>query len=248
MKKCSWVAILDCDEFATFRDGRQGKGILKSFLSTLPPDAGSVWLWEYRFGHNSHFWDPPLESLVINSFTRRENGAQHGRRTKTISRVHAIELPIISPHTLQLRPRFRVFKADERVLVNSHFFIRSFLRFLHRISRGRVSQNSRTQTQLKDFFIWRFITSIVGLNNVEDRGLTEYADDIIAHLERLGIWQNRTERLRPYQLAMGVVSTMRRGGRESSRKLLTTYSFSSSQPRIIPVLDCSNDTHYAMQQ
>ena len=145
------------------------------------------------------------------------------RKGKSISRVHAIELQTLSPHSVHVLPGFCNRRANEDIVGSSHFFIRSFLRFLHRISRGKVSQNGN---QHQDFFIWRFITSIVGLNNVEDRGLTEYADDIIAHLERLGIWQNRTERLRPYQLAMGVGSKMESGAwKESNRKYVGTYSF-----------------------
>jgi len=238
MKKCRWVTFLDCDEFITFRD-RQGKGILKSFLSDVSSRVGLMFLAERRFGHNGHFWDPPLESLVINSFTRRENGAELTatsggmRKTKTISRVHAIELPILSPHAMQLRQGFHPRKADETVVVNSHFFIRSFLRFLHRTIRGKVSHHDRSQRRLQNFYIWRFITSIVGLNNVEDRGLTAYADDIIDYLGKLGIWgHNRTERLRPYQLDLDEVKILMENGMNYTKPFVSRYTLPSPKPSI----------------
>jgi len=237
MMKCSWVTFLDCDEFITFRD-RQGKGILKSFLPEVPRDVGSLQLVDSRFGHNGHFWDPPLESLVINSFTRRENGAEPRRLTKTISRVQAIRLPITSPHFLLLREGLRVQKADEKVLVNSHFVICAFHRFLHRTSRGKAS--GRTVPH-KDYYVWRFVTSIVGLNNVEDRGLTAYADDIIDHLGRLGIsGHNRTERLRPYQLFFEAVPTVKSGRWKGTKRFVNKYTFGKEEWSVPPRVEAKN--------
>jgi len=232
LKACAWVAMIDGDEFVTFRD-RQGKGILKSYLSTQPSNVGALWLLDNRFGNNGHFFDAPPESLVVSSFTRRENGAETGRRTKTISRVNAIRLPIISMHYLFLGPGFQGRQADEKVLVSSHYTIRSYLRYMHRTIRGSASHSGIMAIRNQDLFVWRFVTSVVGLNNVEDRRLTVYADDIIDHLGRLGIWgHNRTERLKPYQLVIDIVTKIESGKQNQRvRKFVERYYFPSPKPR-----------------
>ena len=80
------------------------------------------------------------------------------------------------------------------------------------------------------YFVWRFITGVVALNNVEDTLLTMYAGDVVDHLRRLGIWgPKRTKRLRPYHLVMHEEPKIETGSLKDSKSFAVTYHF-PSQP------------------
>ena len=178
---------------------------------------------ERRFGHNGYFRDPPLQSLVINSFTRRENGSDPRRRTKTLSRVRAINLPLQTPHTLQLHPGFRRQREDESTLGYAHFVVRSFLRYVHRAVRGNVARGD--QYFKLSSFVWRFVTGVVALNNVEDTLLTNHTRDVVDHLARLGMWgPSRTERLRPYQLVVNEEPIVETGSLKEGKRFVAYHS------------------------
>ena len=169
-------------------------------MAKLPQSTEEVSVLKYLFGHNDHYDDPPLDSLVITSFIRRENPSDSaGRRTKSIFRVSALASGHIlfashpefdeppEPH-FGLKPHL----TSEHELVVHHYKTRSFLHHMHRIIRDTHVG--------PDVHFRNFVLQSVNLNEVEDLSLVSYKDDVIANLDGLNLWKNRNERLHPYAL------------------------------------------------
>jgi len=198
LPKCSWVSFLDCDEFLSLQGNWAGRNI-RNYLASLHSDVGSQRIKEYRFGHNGHFYDPPPSSLLVTSFTTRENRMEFAK-TKSLSRVHGIG-PMTTPHQANARDGFVGQWALEDQLIMYHFRLRSFLRYMHRSTRGDVIKHQALSAEFPFVLLWRFVTSVSSLSKVEDLTLAKFEDKITQHLQWLNLWgDQRAARLAPYAL------------------------------------------------
>jgi len=199
LPKCSWVSFLDCDEFLSLQ-GNWAVRNIRNYLSSLHSEVGSQRIKEYRFGHNGHFYDPPPSSLLVTTFTKRENRMKTGAKTKSISRVHGI-LPMTTPHQATSCDGFVGQWAPEDQLILYHFRVRSFLRYMHRSTRGDVIKHQALSSEFPFVLLWRFVTSVSSLSKVEDLTLAKFEGKITQHLKWLNLWgDQRANRLAPYAL------------------------------------------------
>ena len=195
MKKCEWVAEMDCDEFIVFKKEAMFRGTLRTWLSYQPDTVGTISISGQYFGHNGHYNDP--SSLVISSFTRRAPSNSSGL-PKVISRVNGMKEIMETPHARRAREGFHEIIADHQVIVMHHHYVRSFLRYIHRGGRGDVILMHGTDPY---FLSFSFVSSIVAINLRVDTSAAVVADDVVRELKALGIWgTNRSKRLSPYVL------------------------------------------------
>lgn len=186
-----WMAFIDIDEFIVLRRHVSIHEFLAEFV-----DAEAVVLTWHVFGHNGYYDNPA--GLITEALTRRRS--ESGRQVKSIVRRKAV-INVRNAHRCTVHNPMAVFDANHRYYTRAaydgktevaninHYYCRSFVNWMGRIERGRVTYSGSTYRpgdrwkHEEQACLRQFVLITKDFNELVDEYLTKYSKDIITWLD-----------------------------------------------------------------